>query len=736
MASCSLNQIDEPLDLVGKTVPVTITAKQADGNETKTIRNADKSVYWMPAENILVICGDDKAEFISTNTENLPTVSFNGELDEATVNAVSNGTSSYPVWGLYPYDENAESDGTTYVTTTLPANQTGVAGTFADDLFITLAKSNDFNLYFYNVCSGFKFSVTKAGITSITIQGKNNEYLAGKVKLSFGEDGKPKVDEVLDGEKTITLTPEKSTFEVGKDYYFVTLPTPFTSGFTVTFNTPTETGTFDVSATVSFSRSKFVSKSNIDAAVVFAAKEGNIPIPDANFKAYCVANFDSGGDGEISYSEALEVTVINVNTDNIESLKGIEFFTNILSLTCSGSSIWDSYRFDYNGKLSSLDITKNTALTKLNCSGNQLTSLDVSKNDKLTSLSCHSNRLETLNLSNNIKLEWLQCENNQLSVLNISNISSLKWVYCHKNLLSVLDVSQNTKLYDLTVSDNLISSIDVSNNTALWQLDCGGNQLSAIDVTNNTSLAQFNCSGNHITELIVSQNTALNTLSCADNQLTVLDVSKNTALTFLSCGGNQLTELDISKNTALTHLECSNNQISELNISNNLSLVQLTCTNNNLSELDVSNRQAIVNCFCEGNQLSSLNITNCAELFEVRCDNNHLTSLSISDCPVLTNITCINNSLSSLVVDNCPSFETLDCESNLLSSLDLSDCSLLTALVCSSNPLTTLDVSKNSAMETLICTSCPLLTEIWLKTGQTITDFQYDTSVATVKYKE
>lgn len=131
IASC-VNPIDQYLKVSNKAVMVTFQAQQVDESGTKTIRNNDKTVSWMPSDKISIICGSDKGLFTSTNTENALLASFTGELTEATVNAIKSGTND-PIWALYPYDENVVSDGTS-VTTTLPANQTGVAGTFADDL--------------------------------------------------------------------------------------------------------------------------------------------------------------------------------------------------------------------------------------------------------------------------------------------------------------------------------------------------------------------------------------------------------------------------------------------------------------------------------------------------------------------------------------------------------------------------------------------------------------------------
>ena len=245
---------------------VTIRAEQVSEGKTKTSREPDKNVYWLPNEEINVICGNDMSKFTSTNTQKERIAAFTGQLLISTVIGATEGNENNAfIWGLYPYDANAISDGT-YVTTTLPHAQTGISGTFADKLFLTLAKSQSFNLGFYSVCSGFRFSLTKNNITSISFAGNNNEDIAGKVKLTF-VDGVPHA-EVLEGQKTITLTPENTTFETGVDYYFVFLPTVFSQGFTVSFTTNDGVGEFVFSNPVTFQRNIFVNKSQVDKDVV------------------------------------------------------------------------------------------------------------------------------------------------------------------------------------------------------------------------------------------------------------------------------------------------------------------------------------------------------------------------------------------------------------------------------------------------------------------------------------
>jgi len=172
-----------------------------------------------------------------------------------------------------------------------------------------------------------------------------------------------------------------------------------------------------------------------------------------------------------------------------------------------------------NNKITSIDISKNAALTELDCSRNQLTSLDVSKNAALTVLDCSGNQLTSLDVSKNAKMKSLKCYTNQLP------------------------------------------SLEVSKNAALTELDCSGNPLTSLDVSKNDALTVFHCSNNELTSLDVSKNTTLSELVCPNNQLTSLDVSRNTALTELNCWNNWLTSLDVSKNTALAKLSLSWNQL-------------------------------------------------------------------------------------------------------------------------------------------------------------------------------
>jgi len=258
-----------------------------------------------------------------------------------------------------------------------------------------------------------------------------------------------------------------------------------------------------------------------------------VEFADQNFKAYCVRNFDTDGDGMISIEEASVVKEIICPNQSITSLKGIEYFTSLTKLDVS------------NNNLSNLDVSKNTQLSELNCDNNQLSNLDVTKNTQLSELNCDNNQLSNLDVTKNTQLSELNCDNNQLANL---------------------DVTTNTQLSELNCDNNQLSNLDVTKNTQLSELNCDNNQLSNLDVTTNKQLTELSFDNNQLSSIDVSQNVFLTTLECNDNNLESLDVSYNGALEYLDCGngdgsqsasssdGNHITILDVSQNTKLSTL--------------------------------------------------------------------------------------------------------------------------------------------------------------------------------------
>ena len=343
--------------------------------------------------------------------------------------------------------------------------------------------------------------------------------------------------------------------------------------------------------------------------------------PDAAFRSYVSSDCDTNGDGVLSSSEIAAVTQINVKGRGISSLTGIQYFTAMTFLDCGSNDLTSldvstntalEILFCTTNQLKELDLSKNTALRTLSCGDNKFTSLDLRKNTALKVLSCGSNyqlqsinvrnlkSLKDINLSGDTALETLSCSGCALTKLEVSSCTALTHLSCYNNDLTELRVYNNKQLTYLDCDDNQLTSLGVSCNTALETLNCCKNQLTTLYMDKNTALKELRCYDNQLTNLDVSANTALTTLDCDDNALTELDVSANTALTTLNCSGNNLFELDVSKNTGLEYLRCYSNGLTSLNISKNPALKYLDCEYNDIEEVNISACPKLVDAYLNG----------------------------------------------------------------------------------------------------------------------------------------
>ena len=203
-------------------------------------------------------------------------------------------------------------------------------------------------------------------------------------------------------------------------------------------------------------------------------------IPDEKFRNYLSESFDKDGDGVLEASEIRNITKIDCSYRDIQSLYGIQYFSELEELNCEGNAI---------GGIG--EIKRNRKLIRLNCSDNNIGGLDLRyelKDLRLKSLDCSGNSMHSLNVSNDILLERLNCTNNELCMIDISESTVLKSFHCDKNAIEELNLNNNKQLTDFSCSENKLNILDVSDNVALTNLKCFGNQLDILDICSNPKL--------------------------------------------------------------------------------------------------------------------------------------------------------------------------------------------------------------------------------------------------------
>ena len=288
----------------------------------------------------------------------------------------------------------------------------------------------------------------------------------------------------------------------------------------------------------------------VSAQADAAVPEGYIAIneknfPDKNFRDYVAGEWDKNHDNCFSPSEIAKATWISCDNREIDSLEGIQFFTEIWLLEC------------YYNNLTTIDLSNNKKLSYINCHHNQLKELDVSGLPLLKTFYCGHNALPSIDVSKNEKLEDFDCQDNHLDTLNVSQNKELVKLSCGDNNLTELDVSENKKLKELWFYRDNLSNLDLGNQIELEVLSCVGNPLSVLDVSANTKLKKLYVNKTNLTSLDATNNTALeefNGKDCSYNiavegdgkfDLTTLpghfDASKATAIRGGTINGNILT---------------------------------------------------------------------------------------------------------------------------------------------------------------------------------------------------
>jgi len=352
-----------------------------------------------------------------------------------------------------------------------------------------------------------------------------------------------------------------------------------------------------------------------------ASSEGEIVIKDANFKAALLAivGIDVNKNGKISPAEAQAKHVIgfNVSGKNIESLEGIEAFTNLESLEAN------------DNKLTTVDLSKLTHLKKLNLTNNQLTGeinlkeLKYLDNDKVkivagnasiekifvadeakakalnnferTTKYTFSGELERiLDLDPVIKAALLADNNrpdgngdgeitdkeakrfNNPIRIEATGIQSLKGIEYFKKATSLVIQAPAGQTNNLANGNGVVSLADFSE---IESLTIANTKMTKLTLSNFPKLKHLILIGNELTEVVLSGMPELVILNLERNNLTNLNgitTPENTfsKLKILNLIGNNLQgELDLSKITA--NLRDNANNIQILRAGNNSGVVRI-----------------------------------------------------------------------------------------------------------------------------------------------------------------
>lgn len=245
---------DTPQEALVDTMPeISFSAYIGGSSSTRTVLLGDNlKPFWSPADEFKVFSGSNSAKFVSDNSEPAEDATFSGNL------SAGSSIKGFTYWALYPYRSSDTFSNGVY-STSLPPNQLALTGSFADDLSIMVAKSNEERVFdFYNVCSGLRFKVDRDDISRVTlIANGKSAALAGSFSVDYSSDS-PEIVSVSEEFPRVTVSSSNGNFEKGKWYYIMVLPSELDNGFTVCLEGESGIkGLFFYDKYIKFNQSKF-----------------------------------------------------------------------------------------------------------------------------------------------------------------------------------------------------------------------------------------------------------------------------------------------------------------------------------------------------------------------------------------------------------------------------------------------------------------------------------------------
>lgn len=178
----------------------------------------ESKVAWEAGDQVSVLAGEGNFLYAAASAGYSTTLSTE----------VTDVPAEGPYYAVFPYDADAVlAEGV--ITTTLPAVQTAVLGSFTTHLAVAQAAEN--KLGFKNVCGLVKVTVDAENVTKIVLEGNNGEIVAGGINVTVA-DAPTWASVAEQGATSVTLAPAAGTLAKGA-YYFAVLPQTFTEGFNV-----------------------------------------------------------------------------------------------------------------------------------------------------------------------------------------------------------------------------------------------------------------------------------------------------------------------------------------------------------------------------------------------------------------------------------------------------------------------------------------------------------------------
>ena len=482
-------------------------------------------------------------------------------------------------------------------------------------------------------------------------------------------------------------------------------------------------------------------------------------IPDAAFREVLAATADINQDGHLTEREVSLTDSLDFSGRGVRSLDGLEIFTSLTELNCSGNEITE------------LDVSMMPSLLYLRCYNNDLTSLTLGEESRLREIYCYGNELTELDISGCLEMSSVLYR----ATMTATGESSSQYGYyngifwCYLGVDNGVSITAADGLYIAGENDSVVmldetGFPDAALRSALSAYDYNKNGgLSERELARVATLTLSNVSSLQGMERLASLETL--TLFMAeeadetDVDLSVLPALKTLTISLTAdsldlrgCGqlesvtitSGGLGELVLGEHPSLYYLSvsCSSGAIpAQVDISGApmlLDVMERGVHSTGVAEtyslysgeryLSVPPATEIVypegyfvfvnedffpdeafrsyiNSYCDSNQSGILSRDEIARVDDMYLDDPEIVSLEgLRYFTALTELTLSDlSALTELDLSDCEGLTSICCSRCGLTSLDVSGNAALTGLTCWGNQLAELDVTHNPLLAALSC---------------------------------
>lgn len=426
-----------------------------------------------------------------------------------------------------------------------------------------------------------------------------------------------------------------------------------------------------------------------------------MPFEDKTLADWMLANWDKDSDGLISFEEAALVTKIDIRSDDVKSLKGLEYLPNLDTVRCRGLSCGPE---GGSGTLASIDLGANDHVTCLDLSNNHIESLTLSGASRLTSLV----------LSGNVELKT---EALTYSLASLQDLRSLDITGCR-------NLAPDLSLFPSLEEFHYDSRSGIKDNEKLFRQKSGLRCLYAGDALKDgdkiyllSDLELLDCAGSPIRSLNLRYNVKLRTLDldgCDD--LSFLDLNTNPKLSELHCLCKSLKRLELLEGHEIDGINVNLGQ--HRHIPESVEIVYTPRIE------DMVFKRFILDNY-DFNYDSFVSLAEAAEVESMNIPSDEYSGIaSLYGIGMFTSLKGLDVSsqglLTELDLSRQVSLTVLVCDNTSVKTLDLRDCPVLVSLYAQNTSLVSLDLSHNPALKEAYLSGSPIKT-LYLTAAQKAT---------------